>query len=258
MTLELVVDKLDSIPEAIRSEYTEKDGKFHLNVNGIEDTAGLKSALQKERTAAANANKALSAFTALGKTPEEIAAQVAAETSAKEEALKKAGKHDEVLKQHLDKAAKERAVEVDGLKLERDAAIASEKAAIVETKVTGALVKSKATPEGIDLLADRLGKRIDVQRVDGQRKIVIMQADGKTPMIGKGPDGLATFDDLVAEAVKQYPSLFEATGAGGSGKQPNDRGAGGAGAKTLTRKAYDELSSGDRAAKMKEGYRVVD
>ena len=74
MPLQLIVDTLDAVPENLRSLYSESDGKFRLAVDGLEDTAGLKSALQKEREAARAAEKQSKAWMALGKTPEEILA----------------------------------------------------------------------------------------------------------------------------------------------------------------------------------------
>ena len=62
----------------------------------------------------------------------------------------------------------------------------------------------------------------------------IPPADGVTPMVGSGQDGLATFDDLVKEAATQYPSLFQTNGAPAdtspSGQRPNT------GTKTISRK----------------------
>ena len=43
--LKLTVDSLDGIDETIKGLYVEKDGKFVLPVEGIEDTTGLKTAL---------------------------------------------------------------------------------------------------------------------------------------------------------------------------------------------------------------------
>ena len=51
MALKLTVDTLDGIDESHHALYAEKDGKFHLDVDGVEDTTGLKSALDKERKA---------------------------------------------------------------------------------------------------------------------------------------------------------------------------------------------------------------
>src|SRR5690606_9273044 len=120
--------------------------------------------------------------------------------------------------------------------------------------VMGALTKAKATAEGVDLLTERLGKRIHFETVDGKRKIQIMQADGSTPMAGSGADGAATFDDLVKEAVKTWPSLFEGSGAGGSGA-PNKGGK--PGDKTITRAEFDKLGPIERAAIVKT-HKLVD
>jgi hypothetical protein len=256
MALQLVVDSIDTIPEALRGEYVAKDGKFHLSVDGIEDTTGLKNALAAERKRAGDLEKQTKAWAKLGKTPDEIAEMTAAAEKAAEDALKKAGNHEEILNKKLAALAKERDERETKLTGERDAALSSERQAIVETRVNSALVKAKATTEGLDLLTDRLGKRLAFEVVDGKRSISILAADG-TPMIGSGKDGLATMDDLVKEAVKQYPSLFEGSGAGGSGKDPNNNRRD-AGAKTISLADFKALGPIEKAAKMKEGFKVVD
>jgi hypothetical protein len=48
MTLKLVVDEIDTVPEAFRDEYTERDGKFHLNVDGLEKFSSENAALRSE------------------------------------------------------------------------------------------------------------------------------------------------------------------------------------------------------------------
>lgn len=238
MPLAFTVDNLETVPEALRSEYSEKDGKYVLNVEGLEDTAGLKSALQKERGTRGALEKQVKSWQGLGKTPEEIQEMLAAADEAERKKAEAAGDHTKILKQHQDKWEKEKA----DLIAERDASRASERGAVVGERVQGALAKSGATEEGIELLPERLANRIKFETVDGKRVLKIMQADGETPMAGSGADGVATIDDLVKEAVAKYPSLFKGTGGGGSGKQP-DRNAGGAG---ITKKS-DFKSEKDRA-----------
>lgn len=253
MPLELVVDKIESVPEAARGAYVAKDGKFHLDFTP-EDTSGLKSALTKTRTERDEAAKQAKAWAALGKTPDEIAAMVTAADAAKLEKDKAAGNFDAILKQHQDKWAAEKTT----LETELNASRSSERGAILDTSIMGALTKEKAIPEGIELLTERLGKRIKFEIVDGKRKIQIMQADGKTPMAGAGADGAATFDDLVKEAKKTYPSLFEGTGAGGGGKQPGNKDAGGSGDKTIARAEWDKLNPYEQREKVKAGIKPVD
>lgn len=255
MALQLVVDALDSVPEALRSEYTEKDGKFHLNVDGlpeVEDTTALKGALEKERKLNKEREKQVKAWEKIGKTPDEIAEMLATQKDAERERAEKAGDHAAILKQKQDEWEKER----KRLEDEVNASRTSERGAIVGERVTSALTRAQVTAEGAELLPDRLANRIKFETVDGKRVLKIMQADGETPMAGSGTDGAATIDDLVKEAVTKYPSLFKGSGAGGGGKQPDAK-AGGSG---VTKKS-DFKSEKDRAAWVEkngfEAYRAL-
>jgi hypothetical protein len=100
-----------------------------------------------------------------------------------------------------------------------------------------------------------MGDRVALDTVDDKRVIRILQADGETPMVGSGPKGLATLDDLVQEAVKSFPSAFKAdlSGKGGMpGPVPSRVG------KVLTRSEFDKLQPIARAEKMRDGFTLVD
>jgi hypothetical protein len=252
MALQLVVDTLDAIPEALRSEYTEENGKYRLNVDGLEDTSGLKSALDKERKTARELDKKVKRWESLGKTDDEIKELLAANEEAERKRAEGEGDFNKILGQHRSKWDKEKS----DLEAELTAARASERSAIIETSVLGALTKAEATAEGLDLLPDRLASRIHLETVEGKRVLKIMQADGETPMAGSGKDGLATFDDLVKEATAKWPSLFKGSGQRGSGKEPG-RGTGGEG-KTIARADWEKLSATDRQAKFKDGFKITD
>lgn len=243
MALKTVVDDLETVPEALRNEYTKQDdGKYYLSVEDIDNhpsLAGLKSALGKERGSRGALEKEVKAWKSLGKTPEEIAEMVAAVEETERKKAEAAGDHAKILKQHQDSWAKEKA----SLEAELNAARSSERGAVVGERLLGALSKAGATEEGAELLPDRLANRIKFETIDGKRVLKIMAADGETPLAGKGADGAATLDDLVVEAKTKYPSLFKGSGAGGSGKQP-DHNAGGTG---ITRKS-DLKTEKDRAA----------
>jgi flagellar biosynthesis GTPase FlhF len=238
MTLKLTVDSIESIPEPLRDYYEERDGKFALKVDGVEDTSGLKSALDAERKIKRDLEKKVKRWESLGKTDEEIADLLKAQEEAEAKRAKEAGDTEAILKQHQDKWAKDR----KALEDELNAARASERNAIIENSVMAALTKASATEEGIDLLPDRLASRIKFETEGGKRVIRIMQPDGETPMAGSGTDGLANFDDLVKEAMAKWPSLFKGTGAGGSGTPPKQS-AGGTGGKKRS-----EMSAAEKAA----------
>lgn len=253
MPLKLVVEKIDDVPESVRSEYTEKDGKFHLNVDGLEDTTGLKNALDAERKTARELSKKVKRWEGLGKTDEEIAQLLKDQEDLERKKAEAAGDHAKILKQHQDKWEKEKTT----LEGELSAARTSERSAIIGTSVMTALTKANATEEGLDLLPDRLASRVRFETKDGTRVIRIMQADGETPLAGSGKDGAATFDDLVKEAVGKWPSLFKGSGRTGSGTPPN-AGTGGTGKKTMSRAEFERLPPMERSTIIRSGVSLTD
>lgn len=256
MPLELVVEKVDALPEAVRGLYVERDGKFHLDVNGVPDVKGLQTALQSERERAAGLDRSIKDWARLGKKPDEVEAMLESERKKAEDAAIKAGRVDEVIAKKLGDAKMERDAAVGGAEKQRDAALGIARSAIRDTRVNSALVAGKATEEGLSLLPSILGNRIQVDFADdGSATVSILDTDGKTPMVGSGKGGLATFDDLVKEAAKKYPSLFEGTGAGGGGANPNNRKAG---AKEIKRADFDALGPVEKSSKIKDGWKVVD
>ena len=96
MALKLTVDSVEGLDDATKALYQPKDGKFMLDVEGVEDTSALKGALQKERKAAETASKQVKRWEALGKSPEEIEELVAAQAKADEEKATKAGEWDKL------------------------------------------------------------------------------------------------------------------------------------------------------------------
>lgn len=58
--VDAVVDSLDNVPEALHAEYVERDGKFHLQVNGMRTEADF-SRLQSAHTKEKNDHNALKA-----------------------------------------------------------------------------------------------------------------------------------------------------------------------------------------------------
>jgi hypothetical protein len=256
MALQLVVDSLDSVPEPLRGDYAAQEGgKFRLNVDGLQDNGALLKALRTERESVSKLKADAAPWKKLGKTPDEVAAILAAGDAREAETAalaERAGNVDAILKQHQETWTQKEKL----LTGELNAARASERTAIIETTVTAALTAAKATPEGLDLLTDRLGKRLRLETVDGKRKIQILQADGETPMAGKGPGGVATLNDLVQEAMKTWPSLFIGSGAGGGGKSSRESKS--APSRTITRAEFDTLSPRAQADKMKAGIKLID
>jgi hypothetical protein len=140
------------------------------------------------------------------------------------------------------------------LQAERDLARTSERRTLIDATITEALKRARVTAEGQDLLAEQLGARVALETVGGKRVVTILAADGKTAMVGTGPNGSATFADLVAEHTRLYPSLFEGTGAGGSGMSPHQLRSRG---NILTRAEFDALPPLEKSAKSRS-HKIVD
>lgn len=255
MPLELIVDDINAVPEAFRGEYTEKDGKFQLAVTGLEKTYVPRDALTKANNEAAQRRHALTAWeTAVaGKSVEEVQTLIADFDSGKFNKGKTKEEFDAALAQHKTAAEQKAAA----LAAERDTAYNAARKAIVDGELKGALATAKATKTGMSMLPQILGARIELKFENGEPVRRIMAADGKSPMIGTGPDGFATLDDLMKDVVKTYPDLFEGSGAGGGGSPPRGGGGGGGGL-TMTKAEFDALPPKDRAAKATTaGFKIV-
>jgi hypothetical protein len=139
MALELEVINLDGVPEAIRGEYVKKpDGKFRLNVNGVEDVAGLKSALDRTKS---ELREYKAAFKDTGLTAADIG----------------------------------KLVDSNKALIETRAALND---ARIDHAIAMTLVTAKATQTGLALLPLALKSRISVETTDGKPTFRITGADG--------------------------------------------------------------------------------
>lgn len=247
--LEFELTTLDGMSEDKKSLYVETDGVYRLNVSGLpapEDTTGLKSALKKERDRA----KAAEAYEKLGKTPDEIQEMLSVQEAAEQKRLQDEGNFEKIMAQHRDKWDAERGE----LKGAADQAQSALRTYVGENALIAELVKHGATDEGVQLLPMQYMKRLKVSVEGGKPDISVLQSDGETPMAGTSENGIASVADLVAEAVKSYPSLFKSSGVPGGGKPP---GAAGGGSKEMTRSQFDALSHHEKAKVATSGFKII-
>lgn len=230
--LKLVVEKLDDIEESSRGLYVEKDGKFVLDVDGVEDTSGLKSALQKERLAREAKDKQVRAWERLGRSPEEIESLIAEQdkiaeerSKAEEEKAAKAGEWDKLKAQMNDKHQTE-------LK-SKDDSISNMRKSLEKHLVDAAATSAIAAEKGVaDLLLPHVQRHVKVVEEDGEFVVKVVDAKGDPRVNGKG-DPL-TISDLVKEMKESevYGRAFDASGHSGSGKPPTRSPSGGPGSAT--------------------------
>ncbi|MGF6154024.1 hypothetical protein [Pseudomonas fluorescens] len=220
MALDLIVDSLDALPEAVRSLYVADGAKFKLDVSGLEDTSGLKSALEKERKAAREGEAQSKAWKSLGKTPEEIQALIDAQAKIEEESALKAGEFEKLRKLDLEKSQ----AEISRRDAEKAAMQKSLESHLIDAAAIAAIAQHKGSPE---LLLPHVKSATQVINDNGQYKTVIVDKEGNPRVNASGnPLSIQEFvSEMRGDAI--YGRAFEASGANGSGKQPDSNSNGG-------------------------------
>jgi hypothetical protein len=225
--MKIEIADLSGLPEGLKSVVETEGDKSTLDLTKVmvaEDLAGLKSALQKERSNVAS-------YAKLG-TPDEINGKIA----HLEARVAKGGKPGEEAQAKLDALTKD----YDQKLADRDARIDKMMRANASASLKAELAKAGFIPEAIDDIAATALGRLDFAD-DGTPKV--LTADGK-PMIGNGPDHGATLTDLAQELAKAKPYAVRDGGKGGGGKQPGTGGT--------PNKKRSEMSATEKSAFIEE------
>lgn len=210
MSLSMFLDSLENVEESFHSLYVEQeDGKFKLNVDGVEDVSGLKSALEKERKARRDAE---------AKAKSVLSDEDLAEFEELRANAAKAAGADKILEQM--KARHEK--ELENKKLEAQTLRHNLERTIIESTASKVLASNKAD---VGLLMPHILKQLKVEDIDGKLDVVPVEA--------------ASLEDVVKELRDAFPAAFaDLRGSGGGG-----RGSGGGGKK---KEDYSKLSPIER------------
>jgi hypothetical protein len=191
------------------------------------DVTPLKSAIEKERRAASEAEKRAKAYSALGKSPEEIQELLAAQQKADEERAAKAGEWDKLKEQMNQKHANDLKAKDDEVAKMRS----SLEEYLVDADATRAIAEAKGVPA---LLLPHVKACVRVVEENGKYKPLVVDPKGDPRVNGKGE--YLTISDLVGEMRQSeiFGRAFEGNGPGGSGTPPNGQ-AGGTGRADLSK-----------------------
>ena len=235
MPLPFKVESLDKIPEAQRSLYTEgDDGTFTLDVDGVEDVSGLKSALAKVKRELADAKKNAGKLSDDDVTElEQLRADKAAADEAK---AREAGKFDELRTKLQEKHDKELA----GLRTQierRDGVI---KKLTVTNEVRSAIAAAGVLDE----------YRPAVEALLMQQSPDVLWEDGKDPVgvfrdevEGDRPIGAFVTAWAKSDAASPYmPPENGGGGGAGGGKPPKG------GRPSWEGKKYSEMTPDEKVA----------
>lgn len=256
MALALVVDSLDGIKEEQRSLYVEKDGKFRLDVDGIEDTSGLKSALQKERDAAKEAARKVKQIEEqfAGLDPVKVREMMTKLDQDGEAALIAAGKIDEVISKRSEKLKAELQRQVEAAQQEAKSERERTKKysqRVLDDRIKDAVIGKvhvHAIKNGDVMRAAR-----EIFTLDDDGNAVQMGSDGK-PVLGK--DGKTPYgpQEWIESMIEVAPHWFPAGNSGGGAGGDN---GGSGGSKTIKRSMFDSLPVADKA-KFARTHTIID
>lgn len=221
MALNLVVEKLEAVPEAVRALYVERDGKYHLDVDGVPDVTGLKSALESERASAkaeAKAKKELEARYS-GIDPDKYR-QIMSKFEGEEEAqLIAAGNLDEVVAKRAAKRDTDWQKKLDAV----SQAAESEKARaekflgrVLDDQIRAA-VNGKVHEKAVE---DALFRARMMFTLDDNGYAVQKDSDGAI-VIGKDGKNPFTPAEWIESMRDAAPHWFPATGSGSGAQQHN-------------------------------------
>ena len=222
MAFRIVADKADELPEGLRAQAKQVDGKFVVDSlpEGWEigDTVGLRKFLSEERTARKAAEKSLQAYEGI----EDAAAAREALSQLKAGALKGSKEIDEFRKSLEAKVAADLA--------KKDATLGSLQGQLREQLVESAAQKAIAEAGGsLKLLLPVVRSAVKAEvAADGRLQVVLVDETGKE-MVSKvagatGPMSIAEFVGTLRD-TPDYKAAFAGSGTGGSGATHSTAGA---------------------------------
>lgn len=211
MSIKLKITKAeyDSLDEGIRGLYEEKDGSYQLAVDGIEDTGGLKSALEKERKARADFEKLTKQYQGLGKSPEEIAELLKKQEETEREKLENKGEWEKLKAQLLESHKKELTAQEETVQKMK----ATLESYLVDASAIEAIASAKGVPE---LLLPHVKASVKVVEEEGKYLVRVVDKEGSPRMNSKGE--YIGIKDLVAEMRESeiFMRAFDGDGTSGS------------------------------------------
>ena len=248
MALKYKLDSLDGLDDASKALYEASGDKFILKLDGFEegDTAGLRKQLET----LLGENKALKKDN-LDRTKREKDAAEAARKAA-DEAAAKSGDIEAVRRSSEERVTQVIAEQEGKWKPQVDKLNAAMRSLLVDRVASG--IATKIGLKGSEhILTPFIAKRLDVEEHNGEYITVVRDAKGNASAL--------TVTDLEKEFAGDaaFAPIIAGSKAVGSGAPAGqNKGAGGTGAKSVTRAEYDAMSDAARYAHATGGGTITD
>lgn len=231
LKLKLTTEEFTALDGGMKGAYVKlDDGSYKLDADGVEDTTGLKSALQKKKDELEEAKNALKSIEKKfeGIDAEEVKKLLAKFEGDDDAKLIKEGKIDEVINKRTERmrADYDKKLQDATKKVEQ----ADGRAKKFSQRVLDDQIREAASKAGLHASAieDALFRGRSMFSLDEEGKAVQLGEDGK-PVMGK--DGKAPFaptewiGTMKESAPHWFPAPSNGGGAGGSNGRQNANGA---------------------------------
>jgi len=228
--LDPIRDNLDSLPEDVSKEYTQRDdGRFLLQVASkggfaLEDVAGLKATLGEWKSKHEKKSRDLDAFRDNEGNLVDVKALL--QSAAQLEELKDATPKDKVegiVTQRVAEHKRKFETEVATLNTEKAKLLADLDSVVVEQAAIAAIAKAGAG-EYQDLLLLPVMQRLRSDRSEGGKIRPVVLGENDTPRISlkSGSQDLMSVDELIEEMKDQtqFAVCFPGSGNSGAGTHP--------------------------------------
>lgn len=195
------------IPESQREFYVEKDGKFVLDAEGVEDVTGLKRSLERERKTAQDL-----AARYKGIDPEKYKAAVEKLEALEDKELIDAGKVEDLLKVRTDRMRQDYDQRLAAVSGENQTLSTKLSELLIDNGIQQAAIKHKVRDTAVtDAL---LRGRMVFKLVDG--KAIPHKPDGSV-WYGKDGNTPLSAEEWVGGVLSQdAPHMFESSTGGGT------------------------------------------
>ena len=209
--LKLEIESLDGIGEELKGLYSEVDGKYRLNVDGIEDTGALKRAKEHEKEARKQAEAKARELA------EQLQAIQEAQERNKDDSHRKAGDIEALDKSWQEKLAKREAELSDKLK-----ATEGHISKLLVDSVAMRMAADLALEGSAEVLLPHIRSRLAVEIRDGEPVTVIKDKAGNL--------SATTLEELQEEFVNNqaFASVIRGSKASGAGSAGAGKGGGAA------------------------------
>jgi hypothetical protein len=232
-------DAWAKLGKEVQAFYVEKDGKYVLDLEGEEDTSGLKSALEKERTGRKAAERLFKELQTQfeGLDPEVIREMMKKFDNDDDAKLIKAGKLDEVVAKRVEKmrAENDKQVKVEQGKTAKEKARADKfLQRVLENTVRAAATKAGLHPHAVDDAILRARQAGFTVNDDGE---AVQLDEGGQVKLGK--DGKSPYSPMEwLEGMKEGAPHWFVSGSSGGGA--SGAGAGRDGKRNVKRGDFDK------------------